>query len=603
METTRPMERPRRAVGRSLDGRGSAAGAGDKRPEAQPELADGIELLGEFEDSGYKRAPYLARRADGQVLQLTRLLHLVAEQLDGKQNPEEIARRVTDKYGRQVSADNVAFLVEEKLRPLGVVKAKDGSSPELRKADPLLALRLKTVLVPERAVGVLTKVFRPLFWPPVIALVLAAFLALDVWFFGIHGVAQSIRHTLYAPGVVVLIYGLLVLSVGWHEVGHATACAYGGAKPGIIGFGVYVVWPAFYTDVTDAYRLGKGGRVRTDLGGIYFNMIFALFTAGAYFYTHYEPLLVLVLMQHLLIFYQFLPFLRLDGYYVISDLTGVPDLFARVKPTLQSLLPWKRTSDEVSALKTWVRVVVTAWVLMVVPLLLYGFAMMVITAPRVLATTFDSALIQWDKVRSAFADSDAAAVTAGSLQMSMLVLPVAGMSVTLTRVAKRLMSAGFRFTREKPFLRAGFLVLVAGLLASCAWILYPNGEYRPLQPDERGTLADSFTALSDVSEGRPSLSEPRQEELGGAPFSNRSAGGPGEAPLDISSNPESEDASGSTDSTSSDTDSSSTDSDQGVSPTPSPSPTPTTDASPTPTPEESPEPEVTPSPTPTEESE
>ena len=43
-----------------------------------------------------------------------------------------------------------------------------------------------------------------------------------------------------------------------------------------MGAGLYIVWPAFYTDVTDAYRLGRGGRLRTDLGGIYFNAIFAL---------------------------------------------------------------------------------------------------------------------------------------------------------------------------------------------------------------------------------------------------------------------------------------------------------------------------------------
>ena len=34
-----------------------------------------------------------------------------------------------------------------------------------------------------------------------------------------------------------------------------------------MGAGLYLVWPAFYTDVTDSYRLGRAGRLRTDLGG------------------------------------------------------------------------------------------------------------------------------------------------------------------------------------------------------------------------------------------------------------------------------------------------------------------------------------------------
>jgi len=33
--------------------------------------AHGIELIGEFEGSGFKVTPHLARRADGQVVQLT----------------------------------------------------------------------------------------------------------------------------------------------------------------------------------------------------------------------------------------------------------------------------------------------------------------------------------------------------------------------------------------------------------------------------------------------------------------------------------------------------------------------------------------------------
>ena len=37
--------------------------------------------------------------------------------------------------------------------------------------------------------------------------------------------------------------------------------------------GLYLVYPAFYTDVTDSYRLDRAGRVRTDLGGVYFNVL------------------------------------------------------------------------------------------------------------------------------------------------------------------------------------------------------------------------------------------------------------------------------------------------------------------------------------------
>lgn len=493
-----------------------------------PQLAPGLELIGADESSGYKETPYLARRSDGQVVQLTRLLFLVLDEVDGGRDTDAIAAAVTEKLGRKVTADNVAFLLEKKLMPLGLLALPDGSAPEVSKPDPLLALKLKTVLVPERAVGWFTALFRPLFWPPVMLAVLVAFAALDVWYFGVHGVAQGIRSTLYQPGLILLVYGLLVASVAWHEVGHATACRYGGARPGVIGFGIYVVWPAFYTDVTDAYRLGKAGRIRTDLGGIYFNMIFALATAGAYFATGFEPLLIVVLMQHVLILYQFMPFLRLDGYYVVSDLTGVPDLFGRIKPVLRALVPWKRSSEAVTQLKPWVRTVVTFWVLSVIPILLYGFVTMLMSAPRVIATGYDSFLVQWSRTSGAFGDGETAKGVTGGMQMAMLALPFLGMTVTTGRVAKKLGGGALRVSSGRPFVRA---VLVGGLLAALgasAFVLAPNGDYRPIQPGEKGTIQGSLTAATEISSGRPGLTEKRADELGGAPAVSDDGVEPGE---------------------------------------------------------------------------
>jgi putative peptide zinc metalloprotease protein len=70
------------------------------------------------------------------VIQLAPLLYLIAELSDGTRTNEEIAAAVSEAIKRGVSADNVRQLVEERLRPLGVLAGADGSSPELKKADP-----------------------------------------------------------------------------------------------------------------------------------------------------------------------------------------------------------------------------------------------------------------------------------------------------------------------------------------------------------------------------------------------------------------------------------------------------------------------------------
>src|SRR5437764_11311151 len=472
-------------------------------PTEKPRLSRGIDLIGQYEGSGFKEPPYIARRADGQVVQLAPLLYLIAELSDGERTNEEIAAAVSEAIQRGVSADNVRQLVDERLRPLGVIAPADGSEPEVQKADPILALKLKAALVPERVVNAITVVFMPLFFPPIVLAVLAGLAALDVWLFAYHGVAQSLREVLYSPALLMLMLGLVVLSAAFHECGHATACAYGGARPGVMGAGLYIVWPAFYTDVTDAYRLGKGGRLRTDLGGVYFNVVFMLVVAGVYAATGYEPLLLIIPFMHFEIIHQFLPFIRLDGYYIVSDLTGVPDMFARIKPTLASLLPWRETDGRVAELKPWVRGAVTAYVFTVIPALLFMFGMMVINAPRIFATAWDSFFVQYHKVGHEFGSGSMFAGSFGVVQMLILVLPVLGIVVTFWRTGFRVSRGLWTKTEGAPAARlAGAMALGTGAVF-LAYTWWPNGDYRPIQRGERGTFAGAVTQFEQVSTGRP----------------------------------------------------------------------------------------------------
>src|SRR5205085_9640896 len=88
---------------------------------ASPSRAEGVELIGEYEGSGFKEAPSLVRRADGQVIQLPPLLYKVAAKADGRRTYQQIAVELSAEIKRGLDADNVRFLVEEKLFPLGIV--------------------------------------------------------------------------------------------------------------------------------------------------------------------------------------------------------------------------------------------------------------------------------------------------------------------------------------------------------------------------------------------------------------------------------------------------------------------------------------------------
>src|SRR5690242_14006403 len=105
-----------------------------------PRLADGVELLGEYKDSGYSQPPSLVRRPDGQVIQVSALLYQVVCRIDGSRDPAAIAELASADLGRALSADQVRYLITTKLLPLGIVAA--GNAPAAApKANPLLALR------------------------------------------------------------------------------------------------------------------------------------------------------------------------------------------------------------------------------------------------------------------------------------------------------------------------------------------------------------------------------------------------------------------------------------------------------------------------------
>src|SRR3954454_22424853 len=147
-------------------------------PPDVPRLASGVELIGRFEDSGFKEPPYIVRRRDGQVVQVAPLLWAMGVNADARRDTAQIAEALSHRIQRGVSAENVEMLLDEQLRRLGLVALREGVTGEVGKKDPLLALKFRTKVVPERLVRALTTVFKPLFLPPVMVVAVLAFVAL-----------------------------------------------------------------------------------------------------------------------------------------------------------------------------------------------------------------------------------------------------------------------------------------------------------------------------------------------------------------------------------------------------------------------------------------
>jgi putative peptide zinc metalloprotease protein len=468
---------------------------------AVPVRASGVELLGPLQGSGYTNAPSLVRRGDGQTLQLTPLLYATLECVDGSRDHEQIAQCLSSIVGKHVIAEDVRCLVEDKLAPLGLLQGADGDEPPPNKANPLLALRWRFVVSNPRVTRRITRPFASLFPSYVVLPVLVLFGLVSLWLLFERGLAAATYEALYRPGLLLLVVALTMVSAAFHELGHAAACRYGGATPGAMGAGIYLVWPAFYTDVTDSYRLSRWGRIRVDIGGLYFNAIFATAMFGVWLATRSEAVLLLIPAQLLQMLRQLPPFVRFDGYHILADVTGVPDLFAHIKPTLLAMLPWRRGAVEGQPLKRWARVVVTVWVLAVVPVLLFSLAMMVKVMPRVVATAWDSLGNQAAVLAQEWSQASWTGVGVRLVAMLAIALPVAAMLYMLFRVARRTVVRTWRATKDRPVRRSLAVLAGVGLVGLLLWLWWPEGQYRPIQPFERGTLVQALSPAT-VTQGQ-----------------------------------------------------------------------------------------------------
>ncbi|HUR52312.1 MAG TPA: hypothetical protein VMZ11_09325 [Mycobacteriales bacterium] len=455
-----------------------------------PAPAPGLELLGPLSGSGYQQQQALVRRADGQTVKVTPLLYALLELVDGRRGPEELADGLSEVVGKRATAEDVVRLLEQ-LRPLGLLDGAEAAAPA--KPQPLLGLRLRFVVTDPQVTRRITAPFAVLFKTWVVVPVLLAFVAV-CWFVLVDkGLASATRQAFFEPEKLLAVFALTVVSAGFHEFGHAAACRYGGATPGAMGAGLYIVWPAFYTDVDDSYRLSRWGRLRVDLGGLYFNALAAVAIWGLWLAWRQDALLLGVAMQLLQMLRQLAPVIRADGYHILADLTGVPDLFHHLGPTVRRVLPWHWRDP--SPLRRGARWTVMGWTLVVVPMLAAMLLTGIMVLPRLIATAWKGGQVQLARMQT----WDLVTAGAAFLKLVALVLPVLSISWMAARLARRAGRRLWRATDDRPRRRAGLVVagLAGALLLGGFW--WPSGQYEPVHADERGTLQSLVGAEHSAS--------------------------------------------------------------------------------------------------------
>jgi multidrug resistance efflux pump len=272
--------------------------------------------------------------ASARIFRLPESAYFIARQLDGRTAPDEIRRRVEEKFGAAPSREELdGYLLQ--LSKLGLLEgAASPAAPAGRVRGDLLYLRFKA-FDPDRFLERLLPLFRWCFTrgfvaASVLLVLCASAVAVANW--------QEIRPEFARFAelhVLFYLWIVLILSVCAHEIAHGLACKRFGGRVREMGFMLIYFQPALYCNVSDAWMFPeKAKRLWVTAAGAWLDMVLWALAVFVWRITepdaalHFAALVVLATTGVRMLF-NVNPLIKLDGYYLLSDALDIPNLRSR----------------------------------------------------------------------------------------------------------------------------------------------------------------------------------------------------------------------------------------------------------------------------------
>ncbi len=266
----------------------------------------------------------------GKIFSIGEMLYFALNRLKENIQIEQIATTLSQQYNIVISRDQLNGFIENFLTK---VENREKNSSTLYS---YVYFQLK--LMGENSIQAVTRVLSPFFNRFAFFTILPTTIVATVMFLGYLVTneqlfaANTVKDT--AIGFILSYVGLVSLAM-FHEFGHAAAAEHYGEPSDSIGFGFYLIFPVFFTDVTKIWNLNKWQRIVVNVAGVYFQFISNLVLIGLYFLFE-SPEIKMVCKSFFVAnvvytVYSLNPFLRNDGYWVYSDLFNIPNLTARAR--------------------------------------------------------------------------------------------------------------------------------------------------------------------------------------------------------------------------------------------------------------------------------
>lgn len=217
--------------------------------------------------------------------------------------------------GRMYSEAEINELIDVYICP--IIEAY-----KTKRVKPLI---ISVELISEVSIQYFSNLLKILFEKRIMIMIIILFAICDIVFYLITMMNIPQMNLYTVSGLILLI----ILSSFMHELGHVSACRYFNVNHGGIGFGLYLMFPVFYADVSEIWTLSRGKRLIVNIAGVYFQFILLIPCLILYFYTHCDVLKYFIFAININLLMTLNPFFKFDGYWIVSDMLGVPNLRKR----------------------------------------------------------------------------------------------------------------------------------------------------------------------------------------------------------------------------------------------------------------------------------
>ncbi len=272
-----------------------------------------------FDNSSY----LVSQEKYNYEVNINKRTYQILQLVDGKNTLEEITAIFNTNNNQNITTKIVHQLLYNKLKKYGIVENKNVVVEPLSRAS---YLKLSTIIIPANVVNKAAILFTPLFKGfalktiTLITLLFSLFMGVNYYHL-LEPFVNNLSEVSFLFVLPIILIGIFI-----HELGHAAAAKYYGVNSRGIGFGFYLFTPTFFADVTKAWQLSSKQRVVIDLAGIYFELIYISFLLIVFILTNEINFLATSFLLFISIFYTLNPFLRTDGYWVVSDGLKIPNL-------------------------------------------------------------------------------------------------------------------------------------------------------------------------------------------------------------------------------------------------------------------------------------